>query len=279
MTFTLNTLTKLHAVLFAGSLTLVSSAMAADAPLNTPLRDKALHGIMQNDYEPLVYLDEQGNNTGYFYEIVAAAAKKLGAKIEVKNGTFDSFIPGLQSGRYDFALGTDATVERQKIVDIIPLIDAGYSFITKTSGPVRLDNSLTSLCGHSVAALAGQSTLEALSAQADQCKTSGLAELKIAIFPSRSAAWLAVKSGQAELTPVYTGEAGWITKKDPDWRVTGPTFNRGQSGFSVNKQQGNAQAWASAVNALIADGTYQQILKKYGVESVALKEIIVNPQS
>lgn len=276
---TFNRLTKLQAALFVSGLTLASAAFAADTTLSTPLHDKALNGIMQNDYEPLVYLDEQGHNTGYFYEIVAAAAQELGAKIEVKNGTFDSFIPGLQSGRYDFALGTDATVEREKIVDIIPLIDAGYSFITKAQGGVTLTNDLSALCGHSVAALAGQSTLEALSAQVDKCQADGKAPLKVAIFPSRSAAWLAVKSGQAELTPVYTGEAGWITKKDPDWRVTGPTFNRGQSGFSVNKQQGNAQAWASAVNALIADGTYQQILKKYGVESVALKEIKVNPQS
>lgn len=252
------------------------SAQAAET-LNTPLKGKSLTGIMQNDYEPLVYLDENGNNTGYFFEIVAAAAKRLGAHIEVKNGTFDSFIPGLQSQRYDFALGTDATPERQKIVDIIPLIDAGYSFITLHDSKVNVGGELTDLCGHSVAALAGQSTLTTLQDQGDKCTAGHRPPLKIEVYPSRSAAWLAVKSGQAELTPVYTGEVGWITKKDPGWRVTGPKFGLGQSGFAVNKQTGNAQAWAEAINALIADGTYQAILKKYAVEAVALKHVELNP--
>ena len=245
--------------------------------LDTPLKGKALNGIMQNDYEPVMFLDENGHNSGYFYDIVAAAAQRLDAKIDVKNGTFDSFIPGLQSRRYDFALGTDATVERQKVVDIIPLIDAAYSFITAAQGKVNIGQQLSALCGHSIAALAGQSTLVELSKQAEQCVAEKKAPLKIAIFPSRSAAWLAVKSGQAELTPVYTGEAGWIIKKDPTWRVTGPKFDEGQSGFAVNKQTGHAQAWADAVNALIADGSYLKILQKYGVESVALKKVQINP--
>ncbi|QUG73529.1 transporter substrate-binding domain-containing protein (plasmid) [Erwinia sp. E602] len=250
-------------------------AAAADAP--SPLAGKTLHGIMQNDYEPIAFVDEQGHNSGYFYELVAAAARKLNATLEVKNGTFDTFIPGLQSQRFDVALGTDATVPRQQVVDVVPLIAAGYSFITRASGPVTLADSLDALCGHSVAALAGQSTIDALNAQASRCQQQGKPALRVAIFPSRSAAWLAVKSGQAELTPVYTGEAGWITKKDPDWRVTGPVFDSGQSGFAVSKTSGHAQAWAGAINALIADGTYLQILSRYGVQSVALKEAQVNP--
>lgn len=250
---------------------------AVAAPLATELEGKQLHGIMQNDYEPVAFVDDKGDNSGYFYDIVAAAAQKLGAKLEVKNGTFDTFIPGLQSQRYDLALGTDATVARQQVVDIVPLIDAGYSFITRSDGPVTLSSELSSLCGHSVAALAGQSTIEALNQQVAACEQQGKPALKVAIYPSRSAAWLAVKSGQAELTPVYTGESGWIVKKDPSWRVTGPVFNSGQSGFSVNKAQGNAAAWAEAINALIADGSYLKILQKYGVQSVALKTVVINP--
>ena len=256
---------------------LVHNAFAATLP--TTLQNKPLHGIMQNDYEPLAFVDDKGNNSGYFYEIVAAAAQKLGAKLEVKNGTFDTFIPGLQSHRYDVALGTDATVPRQHVVDIVPLIDAGYSFITRSEGSVTLSSELNSLCGHSVAALAGQSTIDALNQQATACQQQGKPALKVAIYPSRSAAWLAVKSGQAELTPVYTGEAGWIVKKDPTWRVTGPIFNSGQSGFAVDKQQGHAQLWADAINALIADGSYEKILQKYGVQNVALKKVVINPAS
>ncbi len=262
-------------ILAAALASLTHSALAA--PLADTLQGKQLHGIMQNDYEPLAFVDDKGENSGYFYEIVAAAAQKLGAKLEVKNGTFDTFIPGLQSQRYDVALGTDATVPRQQVVDIVPLIDAGYSFITQSDGAVKLADDLNALCGHSVAALAGQSTIEALNQQVAACQQQGKPALKVAIYPSRSAAWLAVKSGQVELTPVYTGEAGWIVKKDPTWRVTGPVFNSGQSGFSVNKQQGNAQLWADAVNALIADGSYAKILQKYGVQSVALKKVVVNP--
>ncbi|WP_416414189.1 transporter substrate-binding domain-containing protein [Pantoea sp. App145] len=264
-------------IMIASLFACLSTHAFAESTLNTPLQGKQLHGIMQNDYEPLVFVDDKGENSGYFYELVAAAAKKLGANLSIANGTFDTFIPGLQSQRFDLALGTDATVARQQVVDIIPLIDAGYSFITQTKSTVHLGKQMDALCGHSVAALAGQSTLDALNEQAAQCEKQGKPALRVAIFPSRSAAWLAVKSGQAELTPVYTGEAGWITKKDPDWRVTGPVFNSGESGFSVNKESGNAKAWAAAINALIADGSYQAILKKYGVQNVGLKKVVINP--
>jgi polar amino acid transport system substrate-binding protein len=60
--------------------------------------------------------------------------------------------------------------------------------------------------------------------------------------------------------------------------LLGDIYDAALNGFVVKKDQTEfAQAVADAVKALIADGTYKQILTKWGVEAGAIENPAANP--
>jgi polar amino acid transport system substrate-binding protein len=60
--------------------------------------------------------------------------------------------------------------------------------------------------------------------------------------------------------------------------LLGDIYDSAPYGYVVNKDQTDfAQALAGAVGALIADGTYKQILDKWGVSAGAIDNPAVNP--
>lgn len=73
---------------------------------------------------PFLMLGEGGAVNGLLIDMANAMAMRLGTTITMGRVTHDSIIPSLQSGNYDFALGTDADTEgRQKVVDFVDYID------------------------------------------------------------------------------------------------------------------------------------------------------------
>jgi polar amino acid transport system substrate-binding protein len=60
--------------------------------------------------------------------------------------------------------------------------------------------------------------------------------------------------------------------------LLGDIYDAAPYGYVVNKDQADfAEALAGAVAALVSDGTYQQILTKWGVQAGAIDNPAVNP--
>ncbi|KAB2582129.1 hypothetical protein BS297_27330 [Rhodococcus erythropolis] len=247
---------------------------------SNPYKGRTLQATFQPDWGlPLAAFGDDGNPQGFTIELAEAAADKLGAKINVTPNDFSTTIPGVQSGKFDIGNGTDATLDRQKVVDIVGVTKTGYNFITTKSSNITLTDNMDDLCGLRVAQIAGNSILATLQEQAENCTRKGLKELQILEFPDKSSSFLAVQSRRADATTIYGASGGYLIKQDPSWSISGPTLISGQSGFAVNKQTGNANLWTRAVNALIEDGTYSQILDKYGIGFIGLSSSTVNPAS
>ncbi len=87
-------------------------------------------------YAPMEFVATNGKTViGVDADLAKAIGDVLGLKLNVKNATFDTIIPGLQSGKYDLGMSafTD-TLARQKVVDFVTYFSAGTSFYTKASG-------------------------------------------------------------------------------------------------------------------------------------------------
>ncbi|HEY8762916.1 MAG TPA: transporter substrate-binding domain-containing protein, partial [Solirubrobacteraceae bacterium] len=103
-------------------------------------------------YAPDEFIAPDGHTViGMDADLTKALGVVMGLKVEVKNVTFDSIIPGLAAGKYDVGASsfTD-TKEREKTVDFVTYFTAGESFFTKASGGVTI-GGLSDLCGHTVA--------------------------------------------------------------------------------------------------------------------------------
>lgn len=244
---------------------------------DNPLRGKTLTATFQPDWGlPLAAFGNDGKPEGLVYEIVAAAADKLGATIEIKPNDFSTTIPGVQSGKYDLGLGTDAVPDRQEVVDVVSTFLTGYQFIT-TNDHARLPAELKDFSGLKVAVIAGSSYIQPIQEASDQLAAAGKSPIDILNFPDMASSQLAVQSGRADTTLRYKASAGYMEQQNDGFKVNGPAVVLGESGFSVQKGSGNADLWRQAIDAIIADGTYANILGKYGVSSIAITHSTINP--
>ena len=72
-------------------------------------------------------------------EVAEKIAEKLGLELEIADVSFDSIIPGVQSGKYDMGMaGMTVTDERLKSVDFSSSYATGVqSVIVKADGPIQ----------------------------------------------------------------------------------------------------------------------------------------------
>ncbi|WP_416414193.1 transporter substrate-binding domain-containing protein [Pantoea sp. App145] len=269
---------KLRAISIAVLSSMLAASLAhATAIKDSPYEGKTLVAAIQYDWEPLSFKNDNGQPTGYFYDIANAAAQRLGAKISVTSGDFAAVIPAIQSGKFALAAGLDATPERQQVVDIASTVRAGYQLIVLKNSDFRDNVTLNDLCGKTIALLASHPSTKTFEQHSQQCESQGKAAIKVSQFPDRGATWLALRSGRADATLGYTGENGWLLQSQNDLKRVGPVFDTVYAGIPISKQSGDAKYWVEAVNSLIKDGTYQKILAKYGVEDVAIDHSELNP--
>lgn len=274
------TCTSVRTAVAAAALALgfASAAVAEPAKIaGSPYEGKTLVTSIQYDWEPLSFKNDAGQPAGYFYDIANAAAQRLGAKLDVTSGDFAAVIPAIQSGKFDIAVGLDATPEREKVVDIASTVVAGYQVIVLAKSDFKPDVALTAFCGKTIALLASHPSTKTLEGVSEKCEAEGKAPIKVDQYPDRAATWLALRSGRADGTLGYTGENGWLLKSNKDLKLVGPIFDTVYAGIPVSKKSGNAKYWVEAINAIIEDGTYAKILDKYGVPETAIPKSVLNP--
>ncbi|WP_030473630.1 transporter substrate-binding domain-containing protein, partial [Lentzea aerocolonigenes] len=73
---------------------------------------------------------------GFNPDMARLIAAKLGVKLQIDNVKFDTIIPGLQGGRFDFTATTmGATAERLKVLDMVNYFQTGTGVAVPKSNP------------------------------------------------------------------------------------------------------------------------------------------------
>jgi polar amino acid transport system substrate-binding protein len=226
-------------------------------------------------YAPDEFIAPDGSTiVGMDADLSTAISQVLGLKPKLINATFDTIIPGIQSGKYDMGASsfTD-TIARQKVVDFVDYFTAGEGFYVKSGSPLAF-NGLTSLCGHSVAVESGTTEQSDAQAQAKKC-TSG--KVTVLSFGNQSEANLAVSSGRADVGFADSQVAGYIVATSNGvFQNSGTAFEVAPYGLALPKGNGMAAPVQAAVNYLIGNGVYSQILTKWGVQSGAVTSSVIN---
>jgi polar amino acid transport system substrate-binding protein len=233
---------------------------------------------MDASYPPDEFI-APGTNTivGMDADLGKAIAEILGLKPVMKNVTFDAIIPGLQAGKYDVGLSsfTD-TVARQKVVNFVDYFQAGEAFYVK-SNSTNSFSDLTSLCGFSVAVESGTvEETDAKQANTD-CTKAGKKGVTVQSFSDQNSVNLAVSSGRADVGFADSQVSGYVVaQSNGAFKLTGQAFAVAPYGIATPKGNGMDKAIAAAVTELINNGTYLQILKKWGVQDGAVTKVTLN---
>jgi polar amino acid transport system substrate-binding protein len=229
-------------------------------------------------YPPNEFLANDGRTVqGMDADLADALAKAMGLKADVVNATFDAIIPGLAAHKYDLGLSsfTD-TKEREQTVDFVTYFSAGTSFYVKAdSGPSI--QTLADLCGEKVAVEKGTTQADDVTAQAKKCKAAGKPEPNLQTFPDQNGANLAISSGRAQVGMADSPVAAYQVKKsDGQFKLSGESYGTAPYGIAIPKDTGMAKPVLAAMKAVMANGTYTAILKKWGLQAGAIDQPAIN---
>ncbi len=254
-----------------------NAALAATVP--SAVKSKgSLTIALDATYAPDEFIAPDGSTiVGMDADLSTAISQVLGLKPKLVNATFDTIIPGVQSGKY--AMGASSftdTIARQKVVDFVDYFTSGEGFYVKTGSPLAF-NGLTSLCGHSVAVESGTTEQGDAQTQAKACTKDSKGAVTVLSFGNQSQANLAVSSGRAQVGFADSQVAGYIVATSNGvFQNSGTAFTVAPYGLALPKGNGMTAPVQSAVNFLIGNGVYGQILKKWGVESGAITSSVIN---
>lgn len=238
-------------------------------------------------YPPQEFFDDSGKAVGSDIEIAEGIATNLGLEPQIENSVFDTIIAAVTSGKCDIIVSAqNITSDRVKQVDMIPYFQAGQSFVVAKGNPAGIKTE-DDLCGKSVAAETGTTEIDYLKGTGDYegkgltaaCQSKGNEPIDIKEYPKDSDALAALISGNTDAYFADSPVAGYYTVQQPDkFELSGLTLDVAQEGISVPKDKNELRdAVATALKSMMDDGTYGQILDKYGVADGALESSDVVP--
>jgi len=227
------------------------------------------------EYPPNEYKDADGNPTGWGVELANAVAAEMGLEPEWQIMPFEGILPRIEEGAINMGSSsfTD-NAERQKTVDFVNFLDAGSMWAAPVGSTVDPDDA----CGLTIAVQADtvQHTDE-LPAKSKACEDAGKPAIEILPFGGQPEATTAVIQGQAAaFSADFPVTVDAVNNTDGALELVGEMFDAAPYGFAVQKGSGMAEAVQEALQALIDDGTYLDILTKAGFEAGAITEATIN---
>jgi polar amino acid transport system substrate-binding protein len=231
-------------------------------------------------YAPNEFFDTDGKTViGMDPDLAKALGQELGLNVSVQNVTFDSILSGMVAGKYDLGMSsfTD-TKEREQTVDFVTYFSAGSSMMVKTGNPENLSTTDNSLCGKKIAVEKG-TVQEQTDVPADnkKCSAAGKSAITLLSFDDQNGANLALSSGRADAVLADSPVAAYAAKQSSgQFVIVGQPYGTAPYGIAIPKGNGMAPAVLAALKALIADGSYTQILTKWGIQSGAITDPVVN---
>jgi polar amino acid transport system substrate-binding protein len=268
-----------------------ASAPASVAPTSAPLptvptTDLIAAGTLtvcsDTSYPPQESLDANQKPVGSDVELITEIGKRLGLTVVVKTTNFNAIIPALTGGTCDIIVSAQTiTADRQKQVAMIPYFQAGQEFVVLAGNPDNI-KTVDDLCGKAVAAedgtveamhISGTGDYAAADGLSQQCVAKGKKAITLKTFTADTQALLALQAGTVAAHFTDEPVAGFEVANGQGKFAVVPNLNleRAPEGISVGLNHTGLQASIrAALDAMLADGTYLQILTKWGIQSGAV---------
>ncbi|GGN89965.1 ABC transporter substrate-binding protein [Streptomyces albiflavescens] len=223
------------------------------------------------------YLADGKTLTGQDVDFAHAVAKVLGIELTTEQASFEAILPALGSGKYDVgASNFGVTDERRKVIDFVTYINDGQGFATRTDSKLTKVTDLEQLCGLNVATAAGTTFEATLEENKKVCSDSGKKAYQVQTYSEQGAIWSSLQQGRSDIVMSTINGLRYAVAHQQGVKFLNE-FHRLDVGFAFKKGTKLAPAFQAAVNKLIADGTYDKILKKWGTTGSAIEKSQISP--
>lgn len=235
----------------------------------------------ESGYPPFEYTNEAGRIVGFEIDLFDAASDRLGLKYTFHDMLWDDLVEELYASNVDIvAAAMSDTAERRENSDFVDYYNDSDAIMVPAGNPEGI-KTLADLCGRKVAVLVKTTQAEALVAlNAEQCKGK---PVEVLTFETDADALAEVQAGNAdaELTQWSTGayNAKQIGSGDIFEVANSEIINPTPLGFRFLKGDVElVRAYQAAVQSIIDDGTYAEILEKHDLSVGAIETATINNQ-
>jgi polar amino acid transport system substrate-binding protein len=223
------------------------------------------------------------NPAGFDYDLSQMLGAKIGVKVSFNETPFDSIILSIKGGKNDMIMSDmyDNAEREKQGVSFVDYAGDGTGILTKKGNPDGL-TGFASLAGKTVSCESGTTQQALLGTLNTQFQAAGQSQMTILALPNQPAALLAVTSGRAvgdltdHSTAVYTANT---TNNGKTFEVvTDPSAPEGSYpqlvgiGIVATNTQ-LVDTVQKALQALIDDGAYAQLIQKWSTKGYTLQGV------
>lgn len=246
------------------ALGLLSGCGSSNSDSNTPSGDDASDAAAKTklvvatspDFPPFESL-EGGEVVGIEVDILKKVAEKMGMELDLQQMDFDSVIPGVQAGKFDVGMsGITVTDKRKENVDFssVYFMAAQAIVVTADSGII----GKADLEGKKVSIQTGTTAEE-------YCMGNGY---EVLAFIANNDAAAALTAGKVDAW-VVDNEVALAMAPELGLTVLDEAMTSEPYAFAFQKGSELVAPFNEALDALLADGTVEQIFQQYGVTYIA----------
>jgi polar amino acid transport system substrate-binding protein len=254
----------------------VDAALAAKVPASVKA-DGSIEVGTDSTYAPSEFLAADGKTIqGFDVDVFTAVAAKLGLRAHFVTAPFGQIIAGVNSQKYEIGVSSfTINADRKKTVNMVSYFSAGTQWAAKAGSALNPDDA----CGKRIAVQKDTVQVDDLTARSKKCTDAGKTKITIEQFASQADATAAVVSGKDDGMLADSPVCAYAVKQtNGQLALAGAIYVSAPYGWVVKKDQADfAQALADALKLVIADGSYQAALAKWGVEQGAITDPAVNP--
>ncbi|MFJ3592289.1 MULTISPECIES: ABC transporter substrate-binding protein [unclassified Streptomyces] len=268
-----------HAIPTADVVSGVKRNKAAASLLPAAVRSAGTLNIASSVGTPpgATYLADGKTLAGTDIDFADAVARVLGLKPKREVAAFEAILPALGSGKYDVGTGNfGVTDERRKTIDFVTYLNDGQGFAVRDDSKLGKVTDLTQLCGLTVGTAAGTTFEVTLEENKHRCADAGKKAYDVKTYSDLAAVWSSLQQGRTDIVMSTINGLRYAVKQQEGVRFLNE-FARLDVGFAFKKGTPLAPAFQAAVSALKADGTYDRILKKWGIDESAIETSRISP--
>jgi polar amino acid transport system substrate-binding protein len=234
---------------------------------------------------PQARVAQNGEAVGSDIDLAAEIARRLDLYPVFVTVPNKSLVAYLNRGNCDIVIArTPVTTTQLAATGMVPYFHAGQVLIVTRGNPNKITRTLD-LCNRTAGAMKGSMEYNHLAGAkpynpalglSANCQAAHLQTIKIAQYGSFVDALAALKANKIAAFLAPSAMAGYLVSIEPDALelVSGVWLDDVKEGIMVSKSKPGIQgAVLNQLKKMLRDGTYLQILQKYGMELDALTAI------
>ncbi|MCS0635546.1 ABC transporter substrate-binding protein [Streptomyces sp. LP05-1] len=215
-------------------------------------------------------------------DLAHLVAGVLGLRVHLNKASWENLFVGLDSAKYDVGFSNiTVTEERKEKYDFATYRKDNLAFLAKKGSGLKIGGP-ADVAGRTVAVSSGTNQEKLLVEWSEADRRAGRRPVDIRYYQKDSDTYLALRSGRIDLylgphpTAAYQVATAGQTEIAGTYSGAGASL-QGLIAATTKKDSGLAEPLAAALDEVIRNGTYAEVLKRWGLSDEAVTRSEINP--